>query len=244
MLFKAIPFVGPRYWLAMAIASMCGANLGDIFMDVLKLEAGASLAILAVLFVLLLVVERAMSAGLELFYWAAILIVRATATNMADIAVGVAHLTYTGTTVILALILVAAVALDRDSEPRSQSGSLPSTGALYWFTMLAAGTLGTVIADGLGHAFGPVQTGVPVSAAMATLVVLAVLAVHSRVGATGVASYWTALVSVCWWGTNVGDISAYLLSLVASTAATAAALSVVLLVWRAHQRGVVKNARA
>lgn len=232
MQLKVIPQPGLRYWLAMATASMCGANLGDFIPDVLHMNAAVGLSMLAIMFAMLLVVERAVSRGLELFYWAAILIVRAAATNIADYAIAIAHLTYTGTAAVLALILVALVALDRDREKSAAGSSSPSTDGLYWFTMLMAGSLGTVIADGLGHGFGPVQTGVPISASMATLGVLAVMAARSRLGSAGIASYWMAVVAIRWWGTNVGDICAYFLSLPVSAAMTAAGLTVLLLVLR------------
>ncbi|WP_395067818.1 hypothetical protein [Paraburkholderia silvatlantica] len=242
MQLKVIPQPGLRYWLAMATASMCGANLGDIIPDVLNMKAAAGLSMLAMMFALLLVVERAVSGEFELFYWIAILIVRAAATNIADYAIDVARLTYTGTAVVLTLILIAAVALDRDREKSAAGSFLPSADGLYWFTMLMAGSLGTVIADGLGHAFGPVQTGVPISASMATLGVLAVMAARSRLGSAGIASYWIAVVAIRWWGTNVGDICAYFLSLPASTATTAAGLTVLLLVLRT--RPARRNASA
>ena len=240
MTLGSIPPVGPRYWFAMAIASMCGANLGDIIMDVLKLQVDWGLALLMLLFCLLLVMERVISGVREMFYWGAILIVRATATNIADFAIKGVHLTYAGASVFLALILLGLILLDRRQKPIKQGGSMNSADGKYWFCMLIAGTLGTLIADGLGHAFGPVQIGVPIAAAIGTLAMLAIFFFRSRKADSGVASYWIALVCIRWWGTSVGDISAYLLSILVSTALTAAALTVLLFFWPLQWRSVAE----
>ena len=38
MQFKIVPAIGPRYWVSIMIASICGANMGDFIPDVLKLS--------------------------------------------------------------------------------------------------------------------------------------------------------------------------------------------------------------
>lgn len=68
-----------------------------------------------------------------------------------------------------------------------------------------------------------------ISASMATLGVLAVMAARSRLGSAGIAGYWIAVVAIRWWGTNVGDICAHFLSLPVSAAMTAVGLTVLLL---------------
>src|ERR1700722_11774941 len=69
MRLKVTPNVGPRYWAAILIASMCGTNLGDIIPDVLKVSAGSGLIMLAFMFALLMSAERATARGSEAFYW-------------------------------------------------------------------------------------------------------------------------------------------------------------------------------
>ena len=77
MQFKVTPKVGPRYWTAISIASICGTNLGDFVPDVLKMNAGAGLLLLALVFAVLVIVDRFSKRGSEAFYWLAILTVRA-----------------------------------------------------------------------------------------------------------------------------------------------------------------------
>jgi hypothetical protein len=98
--------------------------------------------------------------------------------------------------------------------------------------MFAAGILGTLVGDGLGHAFGPVSTGVPVSAGLATVALISARLTWRRLLVRSVAGYWLTMVLVRWWGTNVGDITAFLLSLLVSLVGTAIVLGLILRLWR------------
>lgn len=232
MQLKVTPKVDARYWTAILIASMCGTNFGDFFPDELGLSAGASFAILALMFTAIVLVDGLLRRGSESCYWLAILTVRAAATIIADYTIGQKHLGYGLVSAVLALALSALIFVYRRGGPRGSTGDLPPTTGIYWSTMLMAGALGTVIGDGVGHAFGPVQIGVPVSAAMATVALAVVLGARAKLAWQSAASYWTAVVAVRWWGTNVGDILKFLLSIGVSMTATGVALALVLLIWR------------
>lgn len=231
MQLKSTPAVGARYWCAIAIASMCGANLGDILPDVLKLDIAASLGLLAAMFALLMFFEKAWARRSEIFYWLAILLVRAAATDIADFSIARAHLAYFVAATLTAVFLFCLIAWHRGAQGSAPATALPVVGGRYWLTMLTAGTLGTLIADGLGHTFHPVQVAVPVSALLATLTVSLILWRRARSVAAGPASYWGAVVAIRWWGTNSGDILAYLLSLLHSASLTAAVLTLIVLIW-------------
>ncbi|SFT85779.1 hypothetical protein [Paraburkholderia aspalathi] len=232
MQFKVTPYVGPRYWVAISIASMCGTNVGDIIPDVLRMNADAGLIMLTIMFTVVVLAERATRNGGEAFYWVALLIVRAAATNIADYFIGHEQFSYIEVSATLALILIGLIALHRGSTRKPKCSALPPAGSLYWFTMLIAGSLGTVVADGIAHSFGSARIGVPLSAAMATTALLLILSVRARATWVGATSYWTAIVAVRWWGTNAGDILAFLLSLLFSAAITGLALTILLLIRR------------
>lgn len=246
MRLRVTPRVDARYWTAILFASMCGTNFGDFLPDVLRLGTGASMVALAGLFAAILLAERASARGAEVFYWLALLVVRAAATMVADYSIDQRHLGYVPVCVALAVGLASLLAGHQRYGPAPGSGSLPAAGPFYWFTMLVAGALGTVLGDGMGHAFGPVQVGVPISAGLATLAMAAVLGVRGRQIWTSPASYWVAVVVVRWWGTNFGDISKFLLSLPVSMAATGVALALMLLIWRERTatRGAVAASMA
>jgi uncharacterized membrane-anchored protein len=227
MHLKVTPNVAPRYWAAIMIASVCGTNLGDIIPDVLKLTPAEGLIVLALMFAILVLVERATANGSEVFYWIAILLVRAAATNIADYSIDHAHLTYFDVVTALAISFIGIVMLRRRSTLEQTKGALQTDG-LYWLTMLIAGTLGTATADAIGHSFNSVKIGVPISASIATLALLLILIARTRLMKFGATSYWVTVAAIRWWGTNVGDISAFFLSLVPSAAIAGFALSTLL----------------
>lgn len=240
MQLRITPQIGPRYWVAILIASACGTNCGDFLPGVLKFGTGTGLLILVALFSALLLAERLTRHGSEAFYWLAILVVRAAATNVADFSIEQAHLGYLTVSAVLAVLLVGLVVVRGRPGAKSPARGLPPTDGFYWFTMLTAGALGTVIGDGFAHAFGPVRTGAFISVGMATVALALILGVRGRMGWTSAASYWVAIVAVRWWGTNVGDILAFLvLGLLVSLTVTALTLAVTLLFWR--ERGTARG---
>lgn len=237
MILKNSPRLTARYWVAILLASMCGTNLGDYFPDVLKINVITELAILAAVFVVIVVASQAAKRGGEAFYWLTILTVRAAATAIADYSIAGLHLTYIMAGVALAVILSLLVFVARSPTAIPPQGELPATNGVYWLTMLTAGALGAVIGDGLGHAIHPMQVGWPVSAGLATLGLAVTLTVGARLGWRTAASYWCAIVAVRWWGTNVGDILAFVTNLTTSLLVTAAAMTAVLVLWRTSAKG-------
>jgi uncharacterized membrane-anchored protein len=214
----------------MLIASMCGANFGDLFADVLHFNLLEGLVTLAGLFVAVVFVDRLRPKSFAAPYWALVLVVRAAATSVADFSIKELHLSYGMSIVILTAILVALVAWYRRSMQPPVVVIRPT--GRYWATMFAAGILGTLLGDGLGHAFGPVSTGVPISAGMATVALVFARVAWRRLLVRSVIGYWLTLVLVRWWGTNCGDITAFLLSLPISMVGTAVVLGLILGLWR------------
>jgi uncharacterized membrane-anchored protein len=244
MSFKIIPAVGPRYWLGIAIASICGANIGDFIPDVLKLSDLGGVSMLAMIFAVIVAVNRWSRRGNEALYWLAILVIRAAATDLADIGVGRAHHDYMTVSTYLAVLLVAILALHRASSLRTATGGLPRTNGLYWLAMLTAGTLGTVLGDGIGHMIHPITLGVPISAIVATGVVALILGQRARIAtaSTGNATYWAAIVAIRTWGTNFGDVTAFLLSLPVSMMLSGLLLAGTLIVWRTPSNPIIPAA--
>jgi uncharacterized membrane-anchored protein len=232
MQLRVTPKVDVRYWTAILVASMCGTNLGDFFPDIFKLSSGVSLLAQIVIFSVIVSAERMTRSSSEAFYWLAILTVRAAATNIADLSIERAHLGYILVSCVLAMLLAALLSLYRRTAPKSSTGDLPPTNGFYWFTMLTAGALGTVIGDGVGHAFNSVQIGVPISAGIGTVALALIFGIRARMAAAPAVSYWICVVAVRWWGTNVGDILAFLLTLSVSMVATGAVLTLTLFFWR------------
>jgi uncharacterized membrane-anchored protein len=244
MYFKIIPAVGPRYWVGIAIASICGANIGDFIPDVLKLSDFAGLSMLAMIFAVIVVTNQWSRRGDEALYWLAILTIRAAATDLADIGFGRAHRDYITVSACLAVLLIAILALLRASSLQTATSGLPRINGRYWLAMLTAGTLGTVLGDGIAHMIHPTTVGVPISAIVATGFVALILGQRTRIDAasTGTATYWAAIVAIRTWGTNFGDIAAYLLSIPMSVMLSGLLLTVTLILWREPSNPVISAA--
>jgi uncharacterized membrane-anchored protein len=244
MHFKIVPAIGPRYWVGILIASICGANMGDFIPDVLKLNDLGGLLMLALIFTVTAMANQWSRRGNEALYWLAILVVRAAATNLADLGIHRSHLDYITVSACLAALLVAILTLRRASYSQAVTCGLPRTNGLYWLAMLTAGTLGTVLGDGIGHMIHPITVGVPVSAIIATGAVALILARKTRLDmasaeATG---YWAAIVAIRTWGTNFGDIAAFFLSLHVSMVLSGLLLAGTLVVWREPSNPIIPAA--
>lgn len=231
-----MPAIDRRYWTILCLASICGANLGDAFPDLLHIDMRIGLAILAGCFAALAVVQGMLRGGAEGLFWLAILIVRSGATEAADLS---ARIGFLPAAAAWALVLAAVAWLSARHERETQGGaSVPRPGPFYWLGMFAAGTLGTVAADGLGHAFGPPTIGYPVTAVAETLALIAVFPLRAGV-ARAYWSYWLAVVIIRAWGTSVGDISKFLTSLPLSLGVSAALMAAAIFLWRPAAREAV-----
>ena len=135
---------------------------------------------------------------------------------------------------ILTVALVLVIALAWKTRWKSQSGD-PKAAVLradapYWFGMLLAGTLGTVMGDYFSH-------NLPLGDAVGAIVLSAILAAMFAVGSKGLIwslpFYWATIVMVRAAGTDVGDFFAgrRMLGLPLSTLVTGLAFVALLLLW-------------
>jgi uncharacterized membrane-anchored protein len=229
-----LPALGPRYWTALCIASIFGANMGDFFAHDLGLGHVAGLPYLAAALAVVIVAERFDDFRHQFYYWTAIIIVRTAATNTADFFAGDLKLPRPWVMAGLALLLAGAVWLSWQLVWRRRENK--ASGALYadlgyWVSMFLAGTLGTVIGDYCSH-------NLKLGNAGGSLLLAPVVAVLLLAGRDGrlvwLPLYWTAVVAIRAAGTTVGDYLANrgMLGLPMSTAVTGIVFVVLLLLWR------------
>jgi len=83
-----LPTLGARYWAALCLASIFGANMGDFCAHNLGLGHIAGLPFLALALAIVILAERFDRSVHQVYYWTAIIIVRTAATNFADFAAG------------------------------------------------------------------------------------------------------------------------------------------------------------
>jgi uncharacterized membrane-anchored protein len=232
-----VPLLGLRYWIALCLASVFGANMGDFFAHNMGLGHVAGLPFLAIALAIVLVLERLDRAVHEAFYWLAIVVVRTAATNLADFFAGDLRLPRPWVMASLAAVLALSVAAAWQLSWRNAAAKTDARSNLlradygYWLAMLIAGTLGTVMGDFFSH-------DLHLGNAVASLVLSALLAPFLVLGARqllwSLPLYWTTIVMVRAAGTTVGDLLAArnALGLALSTAATGVLFIGFLILWR------------
>jgi uncharacterized membrane-anchored protein len=232
---RHLPVLGPRFWVALCLASVFGANMGDFFAHDLGLGHVVGLPFLAIGFALILVAERYDVSTRELYYWLAIIVVRTAATNIADYLAGDLKLPRVWIMACLALLLAIAVAKVWAARRRTTSANrnreLLRADAMYWVSMLVAGTLGTVIGDYVSH---NLRLGDGLASMALGLPLGVLFLIGSRGPIWSLPFYWATIVMVRAAGTAVGDFLAGrgILGLPLSTAATGITFVALLLVWR------------
>jgi uncharacterized membrane-anchored protein len=233
-----LPLITPRYWGAILVASMAGANTGDFAARYLHLGHTRGLLPLALIFGAILWAERRSIRPTEAYYWLAIIVLRTAATNLADLATHDLDLGYglteAGLVALLFVILWADRARDaaaiaaNDGQPK-----IPATNGAYWAAMLTAGTLGTATGDFVADEVG---LGVGLGSVVLVVIFGAVWLIAGRFGNMSRGWYWATIVAARTAGTTLGDFLANRhglnLGLPLSTACTLALLTAIIVVWK------------
>lgn len=238
MQLSHVPRIDVKYWAALILASVFGANTGDFFADALHLGHLRGLPVLAVLFTLAILAERFDRLRHYVYFWFVIVVIRTSATNIGDIAhdlrLYAPYVILALATCLLAVVMCwRAVFMARLKNNPDGSGSIIVTNSAYWLSMLLAGTLGTVIGDYFSF-------GLHLFPFRATLVLggtLALTFIACRRGLTGrhinILFYWLTIVLIRSAGTSLGDFCAAELHLPVSTLLSGLAFVALLLFWKA-----------
>lgn len=237
---RHVPSLGLRYWVALCLASIFGANSGDFFAHDVGLGHVAGLPFLAVALAIVLVIERFDRFTHQAYYWTAIVIVRTAATNFADFFSVDLRLAKIYVIVALAVVLMLALwvswrLLWSEAKEKGGDAGLLRADLAYWFCMFVAGTLGTVIGDYASHDWH-------LGDAWASIVLSTALMGLFAVGRNGLLRllpyYWLTVVMVRAAGTVVGDYFAgrHVLGLALSTALTGLLFVGLLALWRETPR--------
>jgi uncharacterized membrane-anchored protein len=231
-----LPTLGARYWAALCLASIFGANMGDFFARNLGLGHVNGLPFLVLALAIVVASERFDRSVHQVYYWTAIIIVRTGATNFADFACGDMKLPRLLVIVGLAVLLVVALwaswqfAWRRRSDKSNASDSVLRADLGYWISMFVAGSLGTVIGDYCSHDLHLGDGG----ASLLLSPILALLFVVARNGwLQSLPYYWVTIVAVRAAGTAVGDFvaSRNMLGLPLSTLVTGVLFIALLAIW-------------
>jgi uncharacterized membrane-anchored protein len=141
------PSVDAPYWTAITLASAFGTNLGDFYAHESRLGIVKGLAVLALLAGIIFVIEHFEKRRHEAYYWLVIILIRTSATNIADyLAFRVRVPAVALTLSLITLLRVFGWGTHRASRADGKSSrTLPKTDAVYWLAMLTTGVFGTVM---------------------------------------------------------------------------------------------------
>jgi uncharacterized membrane-anchored protein len=246
MRFGSVPAVDGRYWAVMTLASIFGCNTGDDCSYYAGWNHWIGLGPLALLFGALLVGERRSAGQTQAWYWAAVIVLRTAATNLADLATHTLRLAYP--TVMLGLALLQALVV-RPIAPSlfatsTERARRPATDGWYWLSLLTAGTLGTAVGDWVAEELH-LGTGYA-TLALSVVYVLALMMGRRRWWTTK-AAYWLSVIAVRSAGTTMGDWLAFRedaglhnglnLGLPLSTVVTGALFIGCLCIWKTQRPG-------
>ncbi len=244
-----LPRISARYWCAIVVASMAGANTGDFAARYLHLGHTGGLLPLALIFLAIVWAETRARRATEAYYWLAIIVLRTGATNLADLMTHDLHLGYPLTLAALTALIIAVLLFvywrDGSAAPAAADGrKLPATDSAYWIAMLTAGTLGTAGGDFVADEVG---LGVGYGSIVLVAVFLIVLLGATRIGKMSLFWYWAAIVAARTAGTTMGDFlpsrRGLDLGLPISTAITLTTLAVIVILWRDRPGALVTETR-
>jgi uncharacterized membrane-anchored protein len=231
---RHVPTINGRYWAGIALASVFGTNMGDLYAHDSGLGLLGGLPILIVLFLAIYALERFDKRTHDAWYWLCIVIMRTGATNIADYMAGRRGLHIDRITLSAGFaVLLAALAWWLGRSDRRAGGTLktvPTTDPGYWVTMLTAGIFGTVFGDLCEHLANEDI------AAIGLAVVLAVtLIAYRKFFVSALAAYWFVVAVARTTGTAIGDWLAESpiinLGLPLSTTISGLTLAAVLILW-------------
>ena len=215
---RNLPAINDKYWLALMAASVFGTNTGDYVARYLHLGHLAGLPILALIFAVILVVERATRPRTAVYFWAAIITIRTAATNVGDafhdfgLGFGISI------PVVLALFALTVFIYRRAAPDTNARTGTVRVNPVYWTCMMLAGVLGTLIGD---FAAGPLRlTALGATAVFVVLIVAAVRYFGRRSILLNALPYWFTVALIRIGGTDGGDAVAHGIGLALSTAVT------------------------
>jgi len=245
------PVVNLRYWLLIFLASIFGTNTGDYCVKLYRqmgdlanlssfgLKHAGPLPFLILGFLFIYFLEKRDRHHHEVYFWSAIILIRTAATNIADALIGDLQMNFYLLVGVLSIALIyLALQWQARREAPILSFFVPDTTKMYWFSMLLAGVLGTVIGDEVWHIFGIAN-----SAAVLTMLMGLLVYFGYRNILILTAMYWFGIVFARISGTAVGDWLAKSIdkggagfTLSTATMISGLAFIVIAMVWRSKNQ--------
>ena len=151
---RIVPKLNSKYWLVLVAASVFGTNTGDFLSDYLHLGHVTGLPYLGLVLSAIFVLEKFSPWASIAFFWAAIIVIRTAATNIADATHDIGIYGLGAVALIFIAFLFAVRHYKHVSDTQTNTSNAPRIDAFYWVVMALAGIVGTLAGDITSAAFG------------------------------------------------------------------------------------------
>jgi uncharacterized membrane-anchored protein len=235
-----VPAITLGFWLIKILATTLGETGGDAVSMSMDLGYLLATGIFMVLFVALVVAQTRARRFHAALYWATIIASTTVGTTLADFATRSLGIGYAGGSVLLLVLLLTCLFVWHRAVGAIDVASVdnPRSEGYYWLTIMFSQTLGTALGDWTADT---AQLGYLGAAAIFSLLLLLVAALHFFTRLSRTALFWAAFVLTRPLGAVVGDfldkpLDHGGLALSRYTASAALACAIVALVWLLPQR--------
>ena len=144
---RGLPLINVNYWLALVAASVFGTNTGDYLSDYLHLGHVIGLPYLIAALAAIFLAEKFSPWVSVLYFWAAIIIIRTAATNIADATHDIGIYGIGAVLALIAAFIWSVRRYKKQSDANPGDPSVPRVDAFYWVVMALAGIVGTLAGD-------------------------------------------------------------------------------------------------
>jgi uncharacterized membrane-anchored protein len=200
-----VPQVAIAFWIIKIAATTLGETGGDALSMSMNLGYLLSTAIFMVLFLVAVTAQIKAKSFHRFLYWTVIVATTTVGTTLADFTDRSLGVGYAGGSLILLVLLMAALGLWRWSAGEISFSNItsPKVEIFYWLTILFSNTLGTALGDWLADTEGVgFEKGALVFAGLLTLVATA----YFFTSISRTALFWAAFILTRPLGATLGDI--------------------------------------
>jgi len=197
--------VAIAFWIIKIAATTLGETGGDALSMSMNLGYLLSTAIFMVLFLVAVTAQIKAKSFHRFLYWTVIVATTTVGTTLADFTDRSLGVGYAGGSLILLVLLMAALGLWRWSAGEISFSNItsPKVEIFYWLTILFSNTLGTALGDWLADTEGVgFEKGALVFAGLLTLVATA----YFFTSISRTALFWAAFILTRPLGATLGDI--------------------------------------
>ncbi|AFL80989.1 uncharacterized membrane-anchored protein [Aequorivita sublithincola DSM 14238] len=192
------------FWLMKIIATTLGETLGDFLAMTLNLGYMVGIAITAVFFLIVLLIQLFSKRYIPVFYWLVIIATTTLGTEISDFMDRSLHLGYTvGSIILFACLLFTLLLWHKKFKSLSVFPIIERNKEIfYWIAILFSNSLGTAFGDYLSDVVGLTYlNGALVTASIILIVVL----LHYFTKINRILLFWIAFIFTRPFGATFGD---------------------------------------